>query len=60
MWFLPQPFASGTATKRDDAVLMRIRNLVLVVGRRSVDRLAPSPALVTFFPGTSRMTVGLP
>src|SRR5665647_2577048 len=52
-----QPFASGTATKRDDPpVLTRIRTLFLLSEAAALIASRTSPALATLLPATSRIT----
>src|SRR5664279_4497140 len=52
-----QPFARGTATKRDDPPLLtRIRTLFLLSVRAAFIASRTSPTLVTLFPATSRIT----
>src|SRR5512140_1289230 len=52
-----QPFARGTATKREDPPLLtRIRTLFLLSVRAALTASRTSPALETLFPATSRIT----
>src|ERR1700726_1688147 len=54
---MPQPFARGTATKRDDPPLLtRIRTLFLLSVRAASMASRTSLTLATLFPATSRIT----
>src|SRR3979490_2341870 len=51
------PFARGSATKREDPPLLtRIKTLFLLSVRAALIASRTSPALVTLFPATSRIT----